>query len=63
MYANCLWSYENNLHVYSTGLAEILKGIVVKYDNLFECNFPYMFGWHGKLKDFNASVAEMSNGL
>lgn len=28
-------------------LADILKRLLVKYDNLFECNFPYAFGWHG----------------
>uniref|UniRef100_A0A1I7ZK48 Galactose-1-phosphate uridylyltransferase n=1 Tax=Steinernema glaseri TaxID=37863 RepID=A0A1I7ZK48_9BILA len=28
-------------------LANIMKLLLVKYDNLFECSFPYMFGWHG----------------
>lgn len=28
-------------------LAEILKKITVKYDNLFNCAFPYSMGWHG----------------
>lgn len=28
-------------------LADILKRLLVKYDNLFECSFPYAFGWHG----------------
>ena len=28
-------------------LADILKQITVKYDNLFECSFPYSMGWHG----------------
>ena len=51
------------LKICFAGLAEILKGIVVKYDNLFECNFPYMFGWHGKLGHFNMSVPVMSNDL
>lgn len=28
-------------------LAEILKKITTKYDNLFNCSFPYSMGWHG----------------
>jgi UDPglucose--hexose-1-phosphate uridylyltransferase len=28
-------------------LANILKQITIKYDNLFECSFPYSMGWHG----------------
>ncbi len=28
-------------------LAEILKQITSKYDNLFNCSFPYSMGWHG----------------
>lgn len=28
-------------------LAEILKLLLIKYDNLFECSFPYSMGWHG----------------
>jgi len=30
-----------------TELADILKRVTVKYDNLFKCNFPYSMGWHG----------------
>ncbi|XP_004922278.1 probable galactose-1-phosphate uridylyltransferase [Bombyx mori] len=29
------------------GLAEIMKQLNTKYDNLFECSFPYSMGWHG----------------
>jgi UDPglucose--hexose-1-phosphate uridylyltransferase len=29
------------------GLAQILKGLLIKYDNLFEVSFPYSMGWHG----------------
>ena len=29
------------------GLAQILKSLLVKYDNLFETSFPYSMGWHG----------------
>lgn len=28
-------------------LAEILKRLLTKYDNLFEMSFPYSMGWHG----------------
>ncbi len=28
-------------------LAEILKQLLIKYDNLFETSFPYSMGWHG----------------
>ena len=29
-------------------LADILKRLLAKYDNLFECSFPYASGWIGK---------------
>lgn len=28
-------------------LAEVLKILLVRYDNLFEVSFPYSMGWHG----------------
>ena len=28
-------------------LAEILKRLTIRYDNLFCCSFPYSMGWHG----------------
>ena len=28
-------------------LAEIIKQLTVRYDNLFNCSFPYSMGWHG----------------
>jgi UDPglucose--hexose-1-phosphate uridylyltransferase len=28
-------------------LAEILKRLLSRYDNLFHCSFPYTMGWHG----------------
>ena len=28
-------------------LAAILKALTVRYDNLFQCSFPYSMGWHG----------------
>lgn len=27
-------------------MAEIMKMLLIKYDNLFECNFPYSMGFH-----------------
>ncbi|KAF3848887.1 hypothetical protein F7725_015384 [Dissostichus mawsoni] len=30
------------------GLADIMKRLLTKYDNLFEISFPYSMGWHGK---------------
>jgi UDPglucose--hexose-1-phosphate uridylyltransferase len=30
-----------------TSLAEILKRLLTRYDNLFEVSFPYSMGWHG----------------
>ncbi|XP_026472433.1 probable galactose-1-phosphate uridylyltransferase [Ctenocephalides felis] len=28
-------------------LADIIRILVTKYDNLFQCSFPYSMGWHG----------------
>ncbi|KAA1188407.1 UDP-glucose--hexose-1-phosphate uridylyltransferase [Pseudohalioglobus sediminis] len=28
-------------------LAEILRDLTTRYDNLFNCSFPYSMGWHG----------------
>ena len=30
-----------------TSLADIMKKLTTKYDNLFECSFPYSMGFHG----------------
>jgi UDPglucose--hexose-1-phosphate uridylyltransferase len=30
-----------------SGLANILKRLITRYDNLFEVSFPYSMGWHG----------------
>jgi UDPglucose--hexose-1-phosphate uridylyltransferase len=27
-------------------LCAILKALTIRYDNLFECSFPYSMGWH-----------------
>jgi UDPglucose--hexose-1-phosphate uridylyltransferase len=36
------------------GLAEILKRLLTRYDNLFETSFPYSMGWHGAPTDEGA---------
>ena len=28
-------------------LADIVRQVTTRYDNLFRCNFPYSMGWHG----------------
>ena len=28
-------------------LAETMRRLLVRYDNLFQCSFPYSMGWHG----------------
>jgi len=28
-------------------LADVLSALLIRYDNLFECSFPYSMGWHG----------------
>jgi UDPglucose--hexose-1-phosphate uridylyltransferase len=30
-----------------SALADVIKRLLVKYDNLFEVSFPYSMGWHG----------------
>ncbi len=30
-----------------TGLSEIIKSMLVRYDNIFNTSFPYSMGWHG----------------
>lgn len=32
---------------HSQSLANIIKELTTKYDNLFQCSFPYSMGWHG----------------
>jgi UDPglucose--hexose-1-phosphate uridylyltransferase len=32
-------------------LADILKQLLIRYDNLFETSFPYSMGWHGQPTD------------
>ncbi|WP_394174842.1 UDP-glucose--hexose-1-phosphate uridylyltransferase [Thalassotalea litorea] len=33
--------------IQTLSLADILKQITTRYDNLFQCSFPYSMGWHG----------------
>ena len=56
-----LWPYETLLlpkheHVarltslpesHKLDLAETMRQLLVRYDNLFQCSFPYSMGWHG----------------
>jgi UDPglucose--hexose-1-phosphate uridylyltransferase len=56
-----LWPYETlllpkNEHVtrltslpekHLADLAETMRRLLIRYDNLFECSFPYSMGWHG----------------
>jgi len=48
----------NDLEIKS--LAEILKSLLIKYDNLFQTSFPYSMGWHGAPihKDFSKSETD-----
>ena len=32
-------------------LADLLKRLLTRYDNLFETSFPYSMGWHGQPTD------------
>ncbi len=32
-------------------LADVLKRLTIRYDNLFQTSFPYTFGWHQALTD------------
>ena len=41
-------------------LGSILRDITARYDNLFECSFPYSMGWHGApFDDRNASAWQL----
>ncbi len=47
-----LSSHERN------ALAEILKTLTVKYDNLFNTSFPYSMGWHGAPSSLNDELSD-----
>jgi len=36
-------------------LADIVRRLTARYDNLFRCSFPYSMGWHGRPVDGRAS--------
>jgi len=37
-------------------LADIVRRLTARYDNLFRCSFPYSMGWHGRPVDGRAST-------
>lgn len=39
-------------------LAQILKRLLVRYDNLFETSFPYSMGWHNAPNNIHKTSAE-----
>jgi UDPglucose--hexose-1-phosphate uridylyltransferase len=43
-------------------LAQILKRLLTKYDNLFETSFPYSMGWHGAPTGPSAGFAKHPRG-
>ncbi len=40
------------------GLADALKRLTTRYDNLFQTSFPYSMGWHGVVLGDQAQVAQ-----
>jgi len=44
-------------------LALVLKQLTSRYDNLFNCSFPYSMGWHGAPFEPNAVAHEPLAGL
>ena len=51
VYACWICLTQGNLYYCFTALADIMKRLLTKYDNLFETSFPYSMGWHGKYKN------------
>ena len=47
----------------SAGLCDAMRRLLTKYDNLFECSFPYSMGWHGTHcpSPSSCSVAQFSS--
>lgn len=39
--------FNDLLYKEKEGLADIMKRLTTKYDNLFQISFPYSMGWHG----------------
>ncbi len=44
-------------------LGKILRDITARYDNLFECSFPYSMGWHGAPFSNAASHADTNTTI
>lgn len=44
-------------------LADIMRQLTTRYDNLFQCNFPYSMGWHGELKRIGNDDSTLPNCL
>ncbi|XP_049884297.1 probable galactose-1-phosphate uridylyltransferase [Pectinophora gossypiella] len=44
-------------------LADIMKQLNTKYDNLFKCSFPYSMGWHGAPTGPNATPGDSPHWL
>jgi len=40
--------------IQKNSLAEMIKSLTVRYDNLFNTLCPYSMGWHGKLHSKNS---------
>jgi len=42
-------------------LAETMRRLLVRYDNLFQCSFPYSMGWHGAPFPANGEESDESH--
>lgn len=42
--------------IFFADLADVMKRLVSKYDNLFETSFPYSMGWHGNKCFFSLNI-------
>ncbi|TAG77837.1 MAG: UDP-glucose--hexose-1-phosphate uridylyltransferase [Burkholderiales bacterium] len=42
-------------------LAVAIKELTSRYDNLFDCSFPYSMGWHGAPFDVNCEMTDQSH--
>jgi UDPglucose--hexose-1-phosphate uridylyltransferase len=39
-----------------TSLADVMKRLLTKYDNLFQCSFPYTMGFHGEYTESTSNA-------
>ena len=44
-------------------LADILKRLLIRYDNLFETSFPYSMGWHGAPNETSQVSSNMHQAI